>query len=685
MKVLKVMSAVVVAACISVSIFVFRSEASGQGPGQAVQREAVVPDPKPQGPINYINPKIPSFRPSEYPGRRYEALVPATLDLAERAKLSVNFLTRVVNPAMEYEYYNMVELMARPPAMWHNQGDFQTMGKVLEILPIARTVCGSRQNLEVDEAYMRMFLRMQGPDGLVYAPTSWRPWVLERGGYLHPPDDQKEGVQHICTLGYGTARTLSAFSVLAKKDPDGPWAEAARKLAKGIKRTLIVDGPNAYMFSHWMTPGRKIKPPETRPVGIVAGGNAWTAQALIQYHRALGDPEAVELAGKILHYIFGDSGYFMEDGRFRDDAQGSQWAHFHTHAMGILAALYYIEETGDRTLLEPALKAYEYGIRAGNGVVGFFPEATHDSGPEFKGDEHPYRYHTSETCEVVDMIICAIKFSKLGIDKWDEADRWLRNQYAENQLTHISWITDGHLDYSKAVITDSHREMFYRPGIYTTDNVAERAIGGFASHPSANDFIGHPEFIVSISNCCSGNGPRALYYAWREMLSYDKGGMIWTFDRPTLRLNLLLNRASKWADVDSHIPYAGRVDVKAKVGVNLEIRLPDWADPERTSCEVAGEARDLTFKGRYAVVGHLNRGQSATLTFPIPERTKKVRIQGPPGGVNEYTLVMRGNTVVSIDPPGKYFPLYQRGHYRRGETLYRKVTRYVPDDELSWW
>ena len=93
----------------------------------------------------------------------------------------------------------------------------------------------------------------------------------------------------------------------------------------------------------------------------------------------------------------------------------------------------------------------------------------------------------------------------------------------------------------------------------------------------------------------------------------------------------------------------------------------------------------MTFKGRYAVVGQVNRGQSATLTFPIPERTKKVRIQGPPGGVNEYTLVIRGNTVVSIDPPGKYFPLYQRGHYRQGETLYRKVTRYVPDDELSWW
>ena len=55
MKVLKLMSAV--AACLSLSIFVFRSEASGQGPGQ----EAVVPDPKPPGRIDYINPNPPTM------------------------------------------------------------------------------------------------------------------------------------------------------------------------------------------------------------------------------------------------------------------------------------------------------------------------------------------------------------------------------------------------------------------------------------------------------------------------------------------------------------------------------------------------------------------------------------------------------------------------------------------------
>ncbi len=432
------------------------------------------------------------------------------------------------------------------------------------------------------------------------------------------------------------------------------------------------------MFSHWMTPGREITKPEEVPVGIIAGGNAWTAQALIQYHRALGDPEALDLAEKILHYILFDSGYFMPDGLYRADGKGADWGHFHTHAMGSLAALYFIEETGKKGFLDRALSAYEYGIKAGDGVVGFSPEAVHDTGPQFMGDQHPYGYHTSETCEVADMIIAAIKFSKLGIDKWDDANRWLRNQLVENQLTHVNWLTDGHVDYTKAVITDSHSDLFYRPGYYTTDNVAERSVGGFASHPTPNDFIGHPEFIVAIANCCSGNGPRALYYPWREMISVEEGDG--AAARPTLKLHLLLNRASKWADIDSHIPYSGRVDVKAKEDLILEIRLPEWAQPPDAAATVDGEPRELAFNGRYANLGEVDKGQTATLTFPISERTERLTIQN-----RDYKVVVRGNSVVAIDPPGEYFPLYERGHYRGGDTLYMNVKRYVPDDELNWW
>lgn len=641
-------------------------------------KETVVPDPTPHAPIVHLNPDVPDFEAPEFEGTRYERMVPATLDPAERARLSVNCLSRTMNPNLEYTPYNMIELMSDPPIMWHFMGDGHTYGKYWEFLTLARHMCGSRQNIEADRFLRKLHRMMQGEDGLIYVPTSGRPWFLENTWYLAPDPKEHGKVDYYCTLGYGTCWTLTALSMHANLDPDGPWNKASKELFEAIKRIHVVEGDIAYMFDHWMMPGREIVKPESPQKAIAGGDNSWHAIELVKYYRRTGDRSALELAEKIMRFIMRDLGYFAEDGQFKEGIKESKWCHFHTHAKCMIACLYLAEETGDEYFFKQALQAYEYGKKAGNPVVGFFPEAVHVDGPEFRGNEHPYGYHTSETCEVADMIQIAIMLSKLGHDYWDDADRWTRNQLAANQYTESDWLTDGHIDYTLAEITDAHAERFYRPGRYTNDNVAERAIGGFASHPSANDLIGHPELIVSLANCCNCSGLRGFYYVWRDMLSFDKG---------RLRVNLLFNRASKHADIDSFLPYEGRVDIQAKRRIDLEVRLPGWVELDKVKCQVNGKAHDLSFKGRYAEIGKLRPGITATLTFPITERTEVIEVQGPPlpGQVNEYTVVLRGNTVVSIDPPGEYIPLYQRGHYRTGPTLFKKVERYVPDKEFSWW
>jgi hypothetical protein len=97
----------------------------------------------------------------------------------------------------------------------------------------------------------------------------------------------------------------------------------------------------------------------------------------------------------------------------------------------------------------------------------------------------------------------------------------------------------------------------------------------------------------------------------------------------------------------------------------------------RTTTMVA--ARDLTSDGRYARVGGVKAGQTVTLTFPIPERTARVIVEKRP-----YTLIRRGNDVVYIDSSGKNCPLYHRGHYCQGETLWKNVRRFVPAQEIPW-
>jgi hypothetical protein len=65
------------------------------------------------------------------------------------------------------------------------------------------------------------------------------------------------------------------------------------------------------------------------------------------------------------------------------------------------------------------------------------------------------------------------------------------------------------------------------------------------------------------------------------------------------------------------------------------------------------------------------------ISFPISERTQQETI-----GARQYTLTLKGNDVVAIDPPGKYCPYYQRQKYRQGSVQWKNVQRFVSDERL---
>src|SRR4051794_7884968 len=70
---------------------------------------------KPGDPIAYINRKAPDVGLPSYRGERYEATVPDTLEIAERARLAVNALTEPTDPLADYEYYCGISLLTNPP------------------------------------------------------------------------------------------------------------------------------------------------------------------------------------------------------------------------------------------------------------------------------------------------------------------------------------------------------------------------------------------------------------------------------------------------------------------------------------------------------------------------------------------------------------------------------------------
>ena len=267
------------------------------------------------------------------------------------------------------------------------------------------------------------------------------------------------------------------------------------------------------------------------------------------------------------------------------------------------------------------------------------------------------------------MIGLALKLSAAGWgDYWDDADRWIRNQFAENQLLQADWVyqvAGGELRPCAYPTSTSAID----PVTETGDRVPERNVGGFAGWPTANDwYVGHG---LGMMMCCTGNGSRALYYIWEHILSCKD---------EVLSINLLLNRPSTWADVHSHLPYTGRVEVLVKKNCSLlRVRISDWVKLEEVGCTINGKNRRPRWQGRYALLGAVKVGDMVDVTFPISERKVSVDIEK-----QTYSLTLKGNEVVDIYPRGRFCPLYQRSYYRQGATRWQNVSRFVSREAIYW-
>ena len=636
---------------------------------------AVIPDPVPSEPIPYMRDSIPEVSQPEYRGQYYERLAPATFDLAERSALAINALTESLNPKADMEGYWVVDLLVEPPRMAMQFPGVNARSKFSQILPVCRTVSGTQQNIDREHRIREVLLLLQGDDGLVYTPLTGRPWGQISGSAPASGIHEKPTREFMAGLTYDSGWILGAFSLYHLQDPDGPWLEAAKKLASVLKSTVIDNGETAYVFQNSVQPGYVIRKPETPPVRGAAMAGGQLACGLAQHHRLLGiDPEAAQLAAKILRHVMRYAEYFGPNGEYLNATDNpDSGIHFHSHSrLGWVALEVARTLGGDEELEEWAHRIYRYGKTTDAGsidLIGFFPEFCNRRTTEYFDKMYGGLNFEAETCEVVDMTMNAIYLSQLGHDYWDDADRWIRNQFAENQLTWIDWVTDGHWNHRKprAENIDDRMKEDYKWA--TTDRVAERNLGGFAGWGPINDW--HSEHIaLGIQGCCTGSGARLLYIIWKNMLEYGDG---------KLKLHLLFNRASKWADIDSHIPFKGQVDIHARKKTDLSVRIPHWVDLDEVTLLVNGKPRETVFDGRYLQIGKVKKGRVASVNFPIRERTEKLSLHG-----KDYTLVIRGSSVVSINPPGNYCPTYLRGHYRTGETLWKNVARFIPDNELAW-
>lgn len=535
-------------------------------------------------------------------GQRYTALVPDTLDLHENAKLVINALTRCTNPENPSQSYFYGDAARNPPVMVRPDVN----SKFFEGLSLMRYLTGSVINMEVDQSMREYFLKMfrQESLGLTFTDARFICWAANN----------------------------------SRQEQSECWRKLAEQAIQRLSRILTHEGDFCYLTN---SKGEM-------NTGWDATQEGWTLQGVTSVYSITGSSAARKLADELARYLKDHAQIFDANGHFlaRHESEMGPALHFHHNGNAMTALSEYALATRDPEFAEFVQKGYEIGRSIGWPLVGFFPEYIEDW-PD------PRPYIDCETCATVDMILMAINLSKLGQgDYWDDVDRYVRNQFTEMQMKRGDWIMQVAENYPITPVGADE----------DGDHVSERVVGSFAGWASANDYCANRESPI-ISGCCTGNGARAIFNVWENMLE---------FNDDTLRIHLLLNRASPWADINSYVPYEGQIDVVMKTSCNVEIRHPEWVKPEEVSCFVNNVPREIVIQGRYVQVGSVEMENVVTMTFPISERIEKTSIGGVP-----YTLLIKGNDVVSIDPPGQYHPFYQREHYR-GKVRWTQHERFVP-------
>jgi hypothetical protein len=414
-------------------------------------------------------------------------------------------------------------------------------------------------------------------------------------------------------------------------------------------------------------PWVRVKPPTDITVVTT---HATLLPGLVKYYEATGYPPARELADKLANFLLGPARIMKDDGSWLGDktvldelpaesydaelvntlkSEGKWKGITHFHAMLFtLSGLFQYAQVMDRPeIMEQVRKAYEYSRDFAHIASGWVPEYC------------PRTHANSEPCGIADAVIMAARLSAAGVgDYWEDVERITRNLLTEAQITDSAYYV------REARKTEGSPPV--EPPTQTDDRVAERMIGTFRGMVGLNGNIGS-----GYSHCCTGNGGRGLYFAWRHILNEQDG---------ELRVHLLLNRASRWADVHSHLPFQGEVRVNMKEKKRLLVRIPSWVDhPDSIQCMVNSDSRPVVMQGRYLNVGEVPAGQQVNIRFPLEKKTLNEKI----GGIN-YTLQIRGFDVVDISPRNQRDPFFDNGHFRQDETRYRMLVRFVPEDELNW-
>ncbi len=623
-------------------------------------------------------------RPKEV-GKYYEATVPDTLDLAERAWLGINNFTSIISEKDDYEmywradFYSEGDLWAWPGYMVFQMSMLQACEpKSLEAMAMERLESGSQQNLEREAKMMEMLVSHLGDDGLFY--------VLPSGGrkpWLGP--EEMRPYAHV----NGQVRMLRAMIAWYQYTGDPEWKNRIDRMVDGLDRIAVHKDDYAYFPIHGLMPedylsscyvkGRGWKDtsePENEKGG--EEGSLFIHQGempgpLANWYVLTGNKQALRLSGELVRFLTKPK--FWADWKGGEypgvvGAEHAHWrGHYHGHMYVLRAVLEYAIAANDSRLKQFVRDGYEWTRQAGFARIGLMADG--------------------EGCGCARAIALAVKLTDAGVgDYWEDVDLYIRNHGSEMQFTpddvpHIQELLKKNPNPAPPpdFYAYVHEHMKHPKGLpegtviqraYGTDvGVLEASIGAFGFRQK-----------TGWAKCCA-QGNMGSFYVWDGTLRYADG---------VARINFLLNRASPWMEIDSSIPYEGKVVLRNKTAREAFVRIPLYVDKGTVNCRIGNRAVRPEWFGRYLRIENLKAGDVVTIEFPLEERIERwtappnANFTSPLPGGTIYTCKFRGNTLIELSPPFPGTWLYQgrAEKYQTAKAPMKKVVRYVTSQTFQW-